>query len=179
MGFMLIKPPSDIRTSEITAKSLYLNRRAFLRAAAGTAAAAAAGAIGGEASLEAATPAPHGRKLENVRKSPLSTDEKPNSWEQITTYNNFYEFGVDKDVPSQYERQLKIDPWTIAVDGECNKKAAYHLEDVVKGVTLEDRIYRHRCVEAWSMVIPWVGIPLADFIKKCDPTSKAKFIEFT
>ena len=176
---MLIKPPPDIRSSEITAKSLYLNRRAFIRTAAGTAAAVAAGAIGGEAFLSAATPAPHGRKLENVRKSPLSTDEKLNTWEQITTYNNFYEFGIDKDLPSQYARQLKTDPWTLAVDGECNKKAVYHLEDVLKGVTLEDRIYRHRCVEAWSMVMPWVGFPLADFIKKCEPTSKAKFVEFT
>jgi methionine sulfoxide reductase catalytic subunit len=176
---MLIKPPSDSRSSEITAKSLYLNRRAFIRAAAGTAAAAAAGAIGGETFLAAATPAPHGRKLENVRKSPLSTDEKLNTWEQITTYNNYYEFGVDKDQPSAFAGQLKTDPWSVVVDGECNKKATYGLEDVLKGETLEDRIYRHRCVEAWSMVIPWVGFPLADFIKKCEPTSKAKFVEFT
>src|SRR5947208_260425 len=169
----------DIRSSEITDKSLYLNRRAFIRAAAGTSAAAAVGLIGGEALLDAATPAPHGRKLDNVKKSAFSTDEKPNAWDQITTYNNYYEFGVDKDQPSTFARQLKTEPWTIAVDGECNKKATYTLEDVLKGQTLEDRIYRHRCVEAWSMVIPWVGFPLADFIKKCEPTSKAKFVEFT
>jgi len=172
---MLIKPPSDVRSSEITAKSLYLNRREFLRAAAGTAAAAAAGGI----VVSAATAAPHGRKLENLKKSPLSTDEKPNTWEQITTYNNYYEFGVDKDQPAAFAGQLKTDPWTIVVDGECNKKATYNLEDVLKGETLEDRIYRHRCVEAWSMVIPWVGFPLADFIKRCEPTAKAKFVEFT
>jgi len=169
----------DIRSSEITDKTLYLNRRAFIRAAAGTAAAAAVGVIGGEAPLEAATPAPHGRKLDNVKQSAFSTDEKPNTWEQITTYNNYYEFGADKDQPSTFARQLKTEPWTIAVDGECNKKATYTLEDVLKGQTLEDRIYRHRCVEAWSMVIPWVGLPLADFLKKCEPTSKAKFVEFT
>ncbi len=176
---MLIKPPSDIFSSEITSKSHYLNRRAFIRAAMGTTAAAAAGVVGAEALLSAATPAPHGRKLDNVQKSAFSTDEKANTWEQITTYNNYYEFGVDKDQPSQFAGQLKTAPWTIAVDGECANKAAYHLEDVLKGVTLEDRIYRHRCVEAWSMVIPWVGFPLADFIKRCEPTSKAKFVEFT
>ena len=176
---MLIKPAADVRSSEITDKTLYLNRRAFIRAAAGTGAAAAAGILGSESLLEAEQPAPHRRKLENVRKSPLSTDEKPNTWEQITTYNNYYEFGADKDQPSRFAGALKTDPWTVAVDGECAKKAVYHLEDILNGQTLEDRIYRHRCVEAWSMVIPWVGFPLADFIRKCEPTSKAKFVEFT
>jgi sulfoxide reductase catalytic subunit YedY len=177
---MLISRRPDVRSSEITDKSLYLNRRAFIRATAGTAAAAAAGIVGAEAFLDAAgTPAPHGRKLDDVKKSAFSTDEKPNTWEQITTYNNYYEFGVDKDQPSNFARQLKTAPWSIAVDGECNKKATYTLEDVLKGETLEDRIYRHRCVEAWSMVIPWVGFPLSNFIKRCEPTSKAKFVEFT
>ena len=180
---MLIRPPSDIRSSEITAKSLYLNRRAFIRATAGTAAAAAASVVGAEALLSAATPAPHGRKLEYLKardqETSFSTDEKPNTWEQITTYNNYYEFGADKDQPSAFAGQLKTEPWTIAVDGECNKKAAYHLEDVLTGQKLEERIYRHRCVEAWSMVIPWVGFPLADFIKRCEPTAKAKYVEFT
>jgi methionine sulfoxide reductase catalytic subunit len=179
---MLIKPPSDIRSSEITDKKVYLNRRAFLQAATGTAVAAAAGILGSEATVHAAQPAPHGRKLENVKKSPLSLDsnaEKPNKWEQITTYNNYYEFGSDKDSPAMYARSLKPEPWTVTVDGECSKKAVWHLEDVLKGQTLEERIYRHRCVEAWSMVIPWVGFPLSDFIKKCEPTSKAKYVEFT
>lgn len=173
---MLIKRPSDIRSSEITDKSLYVNRRDFIRAA-GVAAAAAAGV--GEASelLYAAQPAPHGAKLANVKKSDLSTTEKANSWEQITTYNNYYEFGVDKDAPSEYAHTLKTEPWSVSVEGECNKKATYHLEDILKSVQLEERIYRHRCVEAWSMVIPWVGFPLADFIKRCEPTSKAKYIE--
>jgi len=177
---MLIKTASDIRSSEITDKKLYLNRREFIRATAGTAAAVAAGAIGGETLLEAAPPAAHGRKLENVKKSPLSVvDEKANTWEQITTYNNYYEFGTDKDSPAALSRSFKTEPWTVAVDGECAKKATWNLEDILKGQTLEDRIYRHRCVEAWSMVIPWVGFPLADFIKKCEPTSKAKYVEFT
>jgi sulfoxide reductase catalytic subunit YedY len=176
---MLIKPASDIRSSEITDKTLYLNRRDFIRATTSTAVAVAAGAIGSEALLHAAPPAPHGRKLENIKKSPLSVDEKTNTWEQITTYNNYYEFGTDKDSPAMLSRSFKTEPWTVVVDGECNKKATWNLEDILKGQTLEDRIYRHRCVEAWSMVIPWVGFPLSDFIKKCEPTSKAKYVEFT
>jgi sulfoxide reductase catalytic subunit YedY len=176
---MLIKPAPDIRSSEITDKKLYLNRREFIRATTGPAVAVATGAIGGEALLHAAPPAAHGRKLENVKKSPLSADEKANTWEQITTYNNYYEFGTYKDSPAMLSRNFKTEPWTVVVDGECSKKATWNLEDILKGQTLEDRIYRHRCVEAWSMVIPWVGFPLADFIKKCEPTSKAKYVEFT
>src|SRR6202045_4625644 len=178
---MLIKRPSDIRSSEITDKKLYLNRREFLQTA-GAAAAGAAVLAGAGVELEAAgQPAPHGRKLENVRKSPLSVsaaDDKVNTWEQITTYNNYYEFGTDKDSPAYYAKRMKVAPWSVAVEGEVAKPAVWHLEDILKGQTLEDRIYRHRCVEAWSMVIPWVGFPLADFIKKVQPTAKAKFVEF-
>jgi len=128
----------------------------------------------------AGKPAPHGRKLANIKKSPLSvTNERPTSWNEITTYNNFYEFGLDKDSPSMLADRLKTEPWTIAVDGEVTKKAAFNLEDILKGRTLEERIYRHRCVEGWSMVIPWVGFPLSDFIKLAQPTSKAKYVSFT
>jgi len=176
---MLIKRAADIRSSEITDKKLYLNRREFLGTSAATVGAVAAGALGAEALLQAATPAPHGRKLDNVKKSALSVDEKPNKWEDITTYNNYYEFGIDKDSPSMLARNYKTEPWTVAIEGECAKKGNMPLEDILKGQTLEERIYRHRCVEAWSMVIPWVGFPLADLIKKCEPTSKAKYIEFT
>jgi sulfoxide reductase catalytic subunit YedY len=175
---MLIKPASDIRSSEITDKKIYLNRREFIRATTGTAVAAAAGVLGAEAFLEARGAA-HGRKLENVKKGSFSTDEKPNAWEDITSYNNYYEFGTDKASPADLARNLKPEPWTVTVDGECANKAAYHLEDILKGETLEERIYRHRCVEGWSMVIPWVGFPLANFIKRCEPTSKAKYVEFT
>jgi len=176
---MLIKRAADIRSSEITDKKLYLNRREFIGAAAATTAAVAAGMVGSESLVQAATPAPHGRKLENVKPSTFSTDEKPNKWEEITTYNNYYEFGVDKDSPSMSVGKFNPDPWTVTVSGECNKKAPWHMEDILKGQTLEDRIYRHRCVERWSMVIPWVGFPLSDFIKKCEPTSKAKYVKFT
>jgi len=179
---MLIKRASGIRSSEITDKKLYLNRREFLQAASVTAGAAALGAIGSEALVHAATPAPHGRKLEGVQPSKFSVDpkaEKPNKWEEITTYNNYYELGMGYDTPSLTARNFKPEPWKVTVDGECNKKAAWNLEDILKGQALEERIYRHRCVEAWSMVIPWVGFPLSDFIKKCEPTSKAKYVKFT
>ena len=154
---------------QVTDKALYLNRRQFIGAAIGLAAAAR---------LDA-QPALHGRRLENVQKSPLSTGESPNPWEHITSYNNYYEFGIDKNLPSMLSKNFKTAPWTVTVSGECNKPAAYHLEDVLAGQTLEDRIYRHRCVEGWSMVIPWVGFPLASFITRCEPTSKAKYVEFT
>ena len=176
---MLIKRAADIRSSEITEKKLYLNRREFLGATAATTAAVAAGVLGTEALVHAATPAPHGRKLENVKKGAFNAEDKVNKWEDITTYNNYYEFGVDKVSPSMLARKLKPEPWTVAVEGECNKKGNMPLEDILKGQAFEERIYRHRCVEAWSMVIPWVGFPLSDFIKKCEPTSKAKYVEFS
>jgi sulfoxide reductase catalytic subunit YedY len=176
---MLIKCPNDIPSSEITDKTTYFSRRTFIQAATGTAALAAAGTIGAGAILHAQPPAPHGRKLPNVKPSPFSTTEKPNTWDQITTYNNYYEFGTAKDEPAYNAHRLKPSPWSVSVEGEVAKPAVWHLEDIMKGQALEDRIYRHRCVEAWSMVIPWVGFPLGDFIKRLQPTSKAKFIEFT
>jgi sulfoxide reductase catalytic subunit YedY len=178
---MLIKRPADIRSSEITDEKLYWNRREFIRGA-GLAAGAAAGAgvfWAADATLSAAEPAPHGRKLENVKPSELSeTKEKANSWEQITTYNNYYEFGTDKEDPALYAKSLKTEPWSVVVEGEVAKPAKYALEDILKGESLEERIYRLRCVEAWSMVIPWVGFPLANLIKRVEPNGKAKFIEF-
>jgi sulfoxide reductase catalytic subunit YedY len=176
---MLIKRPSDIPSSEITDEKVYLNRREFIRAATRTASAVAAGVLGAESLLEAQAAAPHGAKLRKIAKSPLSTIEKLNTWQQITTYNNFYEFGSDKDAPATYAKSLKTAPWSIAIEGEAAKPAVWHLEDILKGRSLEERIYRHRCVEGWSMVIPWVGFPLRDFIKQLQPTAKAKFVEFT
>jgi sulfoxide reductase catalytic subunit YedY len=176
---MLIKPPVNIPSSEITNKRLYLDRRTFIRSATAATLASAGALLGAEVPVRAAQTASHGRHLESVKPSAYSTDERPNTWEQITSYNNYYEFGTDKEQPARLARTLVTEPWTVAVEGECNKPAVYHLEDVLKGRTLEDRIYRHRCVEAWSMVIPWVGFPLADFIKKCEPTAKARFVEFT
>ena len=175
---MLIKRAADIPSSDITPKSTYLNRREFIRAA-GLGAGVVAAAVGADRLLGAQTPAPHGRKL-TTAKSPLSTSETSNTWDHITTYNNFYEFDPGAGPgPSQLAKSLKPEPWTVSVEGECMKPGKMNVEDIIKGETLEDRIYRHRCVEAWSMVIPWVGFPMANFIKKVQPTSKAKFIEFT
>ena len=181
---MLIKRPADIRSSEITDKKLYLNRRQFIQAA-GAVAGAAAG-VGvltkGAAVLHAVQPAVHGRKLANVKKgSPFSNTngELMNTWEQITTYNNFYEFGTDKDQPAELSRNFKTEPWTVTVEGECGKPGKYSIDDILKGETIEERVYRMRCVEAWSMVIPWAGIPLGNFIKRCAPTAKANFIKMS
>jgi len=176
---MLIKSAANIPSSEITDKRLYMDRRTFIRSATGATLAVAGAVLGADSVVRAAQPAPHGKRLENVKASTYSTGERPNTWDQITTYNNYYEFGTDKEQPARLAHALITEPWTVTVAGECNKPAVYHLEDVLNGSTLEDRIYRHRCVEAWSMVIPWVGFPLADFIKKCEPTSKARFVEFT
>jgi sulfoxide reductase catalytic subunit YedY len=181
---MLIKRPADIRSSEITDKKLYLNRRQFIRAA-GIVAGAASG-VGvltkGAAVLHAVQPAAHGRKLPNVKTgSPFSNTngEVMNTWEQITTYNNYYEFGIDKDQPAELARNFKTEPWTVAVEGECAKPGKYSVDDILKGETIEERVYRMRCVEAWSMVIPWAGIPLGNFIKRCGPTPKANFVKMS
>jgi sulfoxide reductase catalytic subunit YedY len=174
---MLIKRASDIRYSEITDKAVYLNRRQFI----GAAAVAGVGVMAGTAVLDAqgGLPAPKGKALANVKKSPLSvTDERTNSWNDITTYNNFYEYGTDKDSPSKLASRLKTEPWSVVVDGECEKKGTYSLDDVLKGETLEERVYRLRCVEAWSMVIPWIGFPLGNFVKRMQPTAKAQYVAF-
>jgi methionine sulfoxide reductase catalytic subunit len=176
---MLIKQPADIRSSEITDKKLYLRRREFIQAAAVTALGAASGALG--AGIAEAAPSWPRVKIPNVREAeaPLTTNEKPNSYQDITTYNNFYEFGTEKDDPSNNAGPLKIKPWTIKVDGLVGKPGDYQLEDFIKPYALEDRVYRHRCVEAWSLVIPWVGFPLASLLKTIDPRPGAKFVEFT
>ena len=172
---MLIKPTPDLRESEVTPRELYLRRREFITTAgAGLTAAAAGLAVQSLASAQN----PSGQKLANLTKSPLSTDEKLNSYRDVTTYNNFYEFGLDKGDPARYAGSLKPRPWTIKVDGECAKPGTYNIEDILKWFPLEERIYRMRCVEAWSMVIPWNGFPLAEFVKKFEPTGKAKYVEF-
>ena len=168
---MLIKPAADIRSSDITPKALYLRRREFIQAASGAAVAAAA-ALGRPAAAQ------QGQKLPGVRKSPLSTTEPLNDYEDVTTYNNFYEFGTAKDEPAQNSGRFKPRPWKLAVEGHVARPASYDVDDVIKPHTLEERIYRLRCVEAWSMVIPWVGIPLADVIRRLEPTSKATHVEF-
>ena len=170
---MLIKKPADIRPSEITSKENYLNRRKFVQAAA-----AAGGAlIGGEA-FPAMIPEGRRAKLDGIVPSEYSTDETPNSYTDVTTYNNFYEFGTRKEDPYRNAQEFEPRPWSIEVAGNAEVTGRFDLEDFLKPHALEERIYRLRCVEAWSMVIPWVGIPLADVIGKFKPLSSAKFVEF-
>jgi sulfoxide reductase catalytic subunit YedY len=171
---MLIKKAPDIRSSEITPKGVYLRRREFISASAAALAAAGLGSFADDAAGQIAR-----TKLPNVKKSPLSTTEEPSAYEHVTSYNNFYEFAPGAgDGPKKNSGKFKPTPWTIEVDGLCNKPGKYNLEDFIKPFALEERIYRFRCVEAWSFVIPWVGIPLSEFVKRAEPNGKAQFIEF-
>jgi len=175
---MLIKKPSDIKSSEITDKKVYLNRRNFILAASASGAAVAAG-LTVPKWFSAAGEAQTGGKLDGVRQSPLSTNEKPNSLKDITNYNNFYEFGTDKYSPAANAKSLRTRPWTVAVEGLIKRPKVYDIDQLLKLSPLEERIYRLRCVEGWSMVIPWVGFPLGALISQVEPTSKAKYVEFT
>lgn len=172
-----LKTSADIPSSEITDEKVYLRRREFMKQAGGIALGAATASLwpGSPAEDLASAQTP----LSSVAKSPLSTTEKQNSIEDITSYNNFYEFGIDKADPARNAGKLTVKPWTIKVDGLVEKPADYALDDVIKPHALEERIYRLRCVEAWSMVIPWVGFPLGDFIKRVNPKPEAKFVAFT
>ncbi|MEL6302533.1 MAG: protein-methionine-sulfoxide reductase catalytic subunit MsrP [Pseudomonadota bacterium] len=166
---MLIRRPDPFKPSEITSESTYLSRREVV--------AALTSAALLPTSLRAAD-LPRSGDLEGIAKSPLSSDEKPNSYEDVTTYNNFYELGLGKSDPARNAKQLKTRPWSFTVSGEAEVTGTFELEDFYKPFTLEERIYRFRCVEAWSMVIPWVGIPLGDIIKSFKPTSRAKYVAF-
>lgn len=166
---IIIQKPSNIKTSEITPKSVYLDRRKFMQRAIATSLLF---------SVDAMLPA-WAKKWPDLKKSAFSTSDTLNSLEDITTYNNFYEFGTDKKDPYKNAKEFNPRPWSITVEGECNKTGSYDLDDFIKDNTLEERIYRLRCVEGWSMVIPWVGFSLADMLKKFEPTSNAKYVEFT
>jgi len=170
---MLIRIPDRNQPApgEITDRAVYDDRRRFLK---GMGALALAGTAGGW--LPAAEA---GRKLEGVRRTAYRTDEKLTEHRHATGYNNFYEFGTGKDDPARYAHTLRTSPWSVQVDGEVNKPGRYPLETLIKGLALEERIYRMRCVEAWSMVIPWVGVPLAAVIRRLQPNSHARFVEFT
>ena len=167
---MMIREPNDIPSSEITPERDYLNRRAFIRAA----------GIGG-AALALSPLAACKRADEEVVESggEISQDEPKNSYEEITHYNNFYEFGFDKEDPSANSGRFKPMPWTVRVEGLCKKPGNYSYDDLVKPHKIEDRTYRLRCVEAWSMVIPWQGIPLGDMLKRFEPQPSAKYVAFT
>ena len=174
---MLIRKPDGIPSSLITPKDQYINRRRFLKGAA----LAGAGALGLERLASVVSPrvrALAGTKLETV-KSPLSTTgEQLTSLEDITHYNNFYEFGVDKGDPAKNAGALPTRPWTVKVEGKVKTPKTFDIDQLLKLRPLEDRVYRHRCVEGWSMVIPWVGYSLSEFIKECDPLPSAKYVQF-
>ena len=172
---MLIKRANDILSSEITDESVYLRRRELLKVAG----MATVGTLTSPSVFASKTVSgPAGRELPGVQKSPYSTDQKMNSWTDITTYNNYYEFGTGKDDPYGNAQNFNPRPWSVVVKGECDKPGNYDYEDLVSPHALEERIYRLRCVEAWSMVIPWVGIPLASIIEQLEPNSNAKYVSF-
>ena len=165
---MLVKRASDIKSSEITPEGLYVNRRQF---------------IGGVAAVGvvASVPSVFGRVAHatEVGNGPTRVEDKLTPYEDVTSYNNFYEFGVQKEDPARNAGSLRTSPWTVKVDGECNKPGELDLDDMLRGITTEERIYRLRCVEAWSMVIPWEGFSLNQLLPRFEPTSKARYVEFT
>jgi sulfoxide reductase catalytic subunit YedY len=171
---MLIKSAPDLRWSDVTDRRLYLRRREFLQAAG---ALVTAGAF--LSSCETAEAQGKGPKLPNVKKGSYGTTEALTPYDAVTTYNNFYEFGVDKDDPSRNAGSLRTRPWVVTIDGAVAKPGKFPIDDLVKPYQLEERIYRHRCVEGWSMVIPWVGFPLAEVLKRVEPAPNARFVEFT
>jgi methionine sulfoxide reductase catalytic subunit len=174
---MLIKRADDIRSSEITSKSLYLNRRKFL-AATGLLGAAA---VGGETLLQltAGKTAHAAEAISNLQKSEFSTSEKITPAQTVTHYNNYYEFSTEKEEPAQLAQNFKTRPWTVTIDGEVKKKLKWDLDTILKFAAPEERIYRHRCVEGWSIVVPWVGFSVSELIKRAEPLGKAKYVEFT
>ena len=164
---MLIRKPADLRYSDVTPKQLYVNRRRFL----------AGPRLGAFGALAGAARA--GMKLTDAKKTSYNVgDEKLTPLEAITHYNNFYEFGTDKGDPAQYAKNFRTSPWTLKVEGDVAKPMTFDQEGLMKIAPLEERIYRHRCVEAWSIVVPWVGFPLAALLKQVEPTSKAKYVAF-
>jgi len=174
---MLIKKPADIRSSEITPQHLYLNRRKFLAGAAVAGVAAATKEVRELISPSAAVLA--GTKIAGIQKSPFSTTEAITPYKDVTSYNNYYEFSTDKDGPSKLAKDFRTRPWKVKIDGLVDKKQEFDLDAILKMAPPEERIYRHRCVEGWSIVVPWAGFSLSELIKRANPTSKAKFVEFT
>lgn len=175
---MLIKKAEDIHSSEITPQNLYLNRRKFLVQAALAGAAAVTG-VGLREIVSPSTTAFAGNKIDGIQKSPLSTTETVTPYKDVTNYNNYYEFSTEKDEPAKLAQNFRTRPWKVNIDGQVEKKQELDVDMIIKMAPPEERIYRHRCVEGWSIVVPWVGFSLSELIKRVNPTSKAKFVEFT
>src|SRR4030088_2047192 len=175
---MLFRKSEDIPYSEITPKATYLNRRNFMTGAAIAGAAAATGFAFGDL-VDPKLVASANVKMEGIQKSSFSTSEKQTPYKDVTNYNNFYEFSTDKYEPADLAKNFKTRPWTVTIDGEVKKKQVLDVDTIIKMAAPEERIYRHRCVEGWSIVVPWVGFSLSELIKRADPLPKAKFVEFT
>jgi sulfoxide reductase catalytic subunit YedY len=167
---MFIRNAPDLKDCDVTDQALYLRRRAFIQGGAALGASLSLGA-GLAAGGAAAAVLPHSPNT-------MPIDEKPTALKDITSYNNFYEFGTGKDDPAAHAGSLKTRPWTVTIDGLCNKPGKVDIDSLIKRFPLEERIYRMRCVEAWSMVIPWVGFPLASLIKQAEPNAKARYVAF-
>jgi len=175
---MLFRKAADIPSSEITPRSQYMNRRMFLVGAAMAGAAAVAGSKIGEL-VSPSTVALANAKIDGIQKSSFSTTEKITPYNDVTNYNNYYEFSTDKYEPAGLAKNFKTHPWKVSLEGAVSKKQVLDVDDILKLAKPEERIYRHRCVEGWSIVVPWVGFSLSELIKKADPLGKAKFVEFT
>jgi methionine sulfoxide reductase catalytic subunit len=173
----LIRKEPDLTYADVTPRSVYLDRRKFLRAMGIVGAAA----VAAEGLWELALPsdiALAATKFTGLTRSPFSTTEKQNTFEDVTHYNNFYEFGTDKSDPAKNARNFKTSPWTVSVEGEVKKPQNFTMDEILKIAPLEERIYRHRCVEAWSIVVPWIGFSFSNLITLAEPTPKAKFVAF-
>jgi len=166
---MLIRRPDDILPSDITPPEMYRERRRFMQGM---------GALAAGAVLGAAPDAQAGARLAGVRASTYRLDEEKTSFKDATTYNNFYEFGTGKADPAENAGSLKTRPWTVTIEGEIGNPKTYDIDDLLKLAPLEERVYRLRCVEGWSMVIPWVGFPLNEIIRRAAPTGNARYVEF-
>lgn len=174
---MLIKRPPDIPSSEITDPSLYYNRREFMVAAGALVAGWTDGRMGAWTKADGTGPSIRPSAHPPIR--PSDGNDKPTPYEDITTYNNYYEFGTDKSDPAKHAHPLKVRPWTLRVEGEVHRPKTWDIEEILTAFPAEERVYRHRCVEAWSMVIPWGGFELGKFLQRAEPTSSAKYVEFT
>jgi sulfoxide reductase catalytic subunit YedY len=176
---VLIKKRRDIPYSEVTPKNVYLDRRRFLiGAAAAGAAVAAYGPVSNWFTPPRVAAQARGRRLPGVVKSSYTVSDKQTPYEWATTYNNYYEFSTDKEQPAVLAKNFRTSPWTVTVDGHVAKPGKFSVDDLMKLATLEERIYRFRCVEGWSMIVPWIGFPLSNLIKRVEPTSRAKYMQF-
>src|SRR5437763_2530525 len=174
---MLIRKTPDLTNADVTPQQVYLDRRKFLQAMG----IVGATAVASRRLLELAIPPQTvlaATKFGDLIKSPFSTTEKQNSYEDVTHYNNFYEFGTDKGDPAKNAQKFNTSNWVVSVEGDCAKPRKFTIDEIMKIAPLEERIYRHRCVEAWSIVVPWVGYSFSELLKQVEPTSKAKYVAF-